>query len=123
LKPFVLIVEDDLDFSQIVEEILVSEAYEVAVAPNGLAGLHTIAKRRPDVIIVDLMMPMLSGIEMLRHLRRWSKIRRVPTIIATAMPETLRDEEDLPYDLVLAKPFRREVLVDAMLRMLALHMT
>jgi CheY-like chemotaxis protein len=118
MRPYILIVEDDGDISEVTSEILESEGYEVAVVPDGLAGLHSIARRPPDLIIADLMMPMMTGVEMLGHLRRWSKVKQLPTIVMTAMPEMIRDELDASRTVVLVKPVRHGALLEAVQKLL-----
>lgn len=115
---YILIVEDDSELSEVTAELLRSDGHEVAVAPNGLAGLHSMAKRPPQLVVVDLMMPMMTGVEMLDHLRRWTKLPKIPVVIVTAMPEMVRDQAHLLHHVLLRKPFAPGALTEAVNRLL-----
>lgn len=115
---YILIVEDDSELSEVTAELLRLDGHEVAVAPNGLAGLHSMAKRPPNLVVVDLMMPMMSGIEMLDHLRRWTKLPKIPVVIVTAMPDLVRDQAHLLHHVVIRKPYAHGALTEAVKRLL-----
>ncbi len=90
----IAIVEDDQAISQMYRIKFESEGFTIETAENGKLGLELIAKMRPDLILLDLMMPEMSGEEMLTQLRKeeWGKI---PVIILTNMgeqevPDTVR---------------------------------
>ena len=83
-KPVVLIVEDNPDTSQVVTLLLGIEGIQVVCASNGYEGLEKCRSERPDLIISDLMMPGLSGIEMIKTLRSDSGCSSVPVIAYTA---------------------------------------
>lgn len=65
----VLVIDDDEHILALLTEALSSEGYEVAAAMDGAAGIGAIRKRRPDVILLDLMMPMLDGYSFLELYR------------------------------------------------------
>lgn len=85
--PKVAIVEDDQAISQMYRIKFEAEGYEVETAENGKLGLELAEKMRPDIILLDLMMPEMTGDEMLKALRKtnWGKDIRV--IILTNMGE------------------------------------
>jgi DNA-binding response OmpR family regulator len=107
----VLIVEDDLAILRGLKDNLVAESYEVVTATDGEAGYRTIREREPEVVILDLMLPRLSGYEVCRKLR--AEGNAVPILMLTA-----RGEEadrvlglDLGADDYVTKPFSvRELL-------------
>ncbi|HKU18862.1 MAG TPA: response regulator [Candidatus Saccharimonadales bacterium] len=74
-----IVVEDDTDLQFLYKLKLEHEGFEVFVAGNGLEGLQIIKDQRPDIVLLDLMMPVMSGSEMLAHLRaeRWGSEVRV----------------------------------------------
>jgi len=85
-------------------EVLSSRGYEVATATESAVGLDVALKTRPDLVILDVMMPRLDGFDLLRHLRRHS---RVPVIMLTARtaPEDRIQGLNVGADDYLAKPF------------------
>jgi two-component system response regulator AdeR len=75
----VIVVEDDADLQFLYKLKLEREGFEVFTAVNGVEGLQIIKELRPDIVLLDLMMPVMSGSEMLAHLRaeRWGSEVRV----------------------------------------------
>lgn len=74
-----VVVEDDTDLQFLYKTKLKREGFEVEVAGNGLEGLELIERLRPDIVLLDLLMPVMGGSEMLAHLRakRWGSDVRV----------------------------------------------
>lgn len=74
-KKKIAIVEDDLAISQMYRLKFEAEGYDVAVAENGEVGLELIEKFSPDVVLLDMMMPLMNGDEVLKHMRDsdWGK--------------------------------------------------
>lgn len=85
--PKIAIVEDDAAIAQMYRIKFESEGYEVDAAENGKLGLEMVDKMRPDVVLLDLMMPEMTGDQMLQELRKtdWGKTTKV--IILTNMGE------------------------------------
>jgi len=82
-KRKVLVVDDNVNFLQLAELALSSD-YDVLTASDGLEGLSKAKKELPDVILLDVMMPHISGLEMLRMLLTEEETRGIPVIIFTA---------------------------------------
>ncbi len=83
----ILVVEDDLDILRLVTFSLEKSGYEVLTAVNGEEGLEKVADDRPDIILLDLMMPFMDGAEMLERLKEIPDMKDVPVIILTARCE------------------------------------
>ncbi len=81
----VLIIEDDADAAGVLEAYLRRENYDVTVTGDGLAGLEMAQRWKPDLVLLDVMLPGLNGTEVLASLRRKSD---VPVIMVTAMGDT-----------------------------------
>jgi CheY-like chemotaxis protein len=79
LTPQAVVVEDDTDLQYLYRAKLEREGFAVEVAGNGLEGLELIERLRPDIVLLDLLMPVMGGSEMLAHLRskRWGSDIRV----------------------------------------------
>ena len=106
----VLVVEDELRVGAMLREVLVELGYIVKVAVRGAEALQLVPVFEPDVVLLDLVMPGMSGVEVLDHLRRDRPTLRVVIMTANediaGAPATLRDEV-FGY---LRKPFRIDVL-------------
>ncbi|MDI7385841.1 response regulator [Cronobacter dublinensis] len=81
----VLIIEDDADAASVLEAYLRRENYDVAIAADGQSGLDKAQRWKPDLVLLDVMLPVLNGTEVLAALRRASD---VPVIMVTAMGDT-----------------------------------
>lgn len=117
----VVVIEDEADIREVIEHNLDREGYRVHSAPDGEAGLQLINKKAPDLVLLDLMLPGLDGIEVCRKLKANPVTRSIPIIMVTAKGE----ESDVVLGLgigaddYVAKPFSpRELLarVRAVLR-------
>lgn len=109
----VLIVEDEVKLARFVELELKHEGYEVFVAHDGRTGLDMFENEKPDIILLDLMLPELSGIEVCRRIRKNSN---VPIIMLTAKSETMDKVLGLDSgaDDYVTKPFDIEELLARM---------
>jgi DNA-binding response OmpR family regulator len=85
----VLVIEDDADAANVLEAYLTREGYSVTVAGDGLAGMNTVLTWKPDLILLDVMLPGMNGTEILAAVRRRGN---TPVIMITAMGE--------PYDKI-----------------------
>ena len=117
----ILVIEDEPDILEVLNYNLSREGYKVCTSRNGEEGLRLAAKESPDLVILDLMLPGLDGIEVCRRLRQDPVTRSTPVIMATAKSE----ESDLVLGLgvgaddYIVKPFSpRELIarVQAVLR-------
>ncbi len=80
----VLVVDDDPDVREVMSLALESSGYEARVAADGRDALAKLADGRPCVMLVDLMMPVMDGIELVRHLRREASTATIPIVIVSA---------------------------------------
>jgi CheY-like chemotaxis protein len=102
----VLVVEDDPSVRGLLETLLDAEGYDVAVAPDGLAGLVKASSRRPALILLDLMMPDLGGIRVLEELRGDPSLAAIPVLVVTGKVEAIPQlQQVLGAQSVFAKPF------------------
>lgn len=121
MKKRVLVVEDERDMAELIALRLTSEGYEVQHAYDGQEALVKIRSGKPDLILLDIFLPKLSGIEVLREVRQDPRISLTPVILVTAKGE----ETDVIVGLQLGaddyvpKPFNSLLLLarmDAVLR-------
>lgn len=112
--PTILIVDDEEDIRELIAvNLLREEDYKLLEAVNGLEALHLAKTRRPDVIILDLMLPEMDGLTVFRNLREDPRTKSTPVIMLTArgrLEEKLTGLE-LGADDYLAKPFSPKELM------------
>jgi two-component system, OmpR family, KDP operon response regulator KdpE len=103
-QPSVLAVDDEPHVLEALSTILESRGYHVRTAPNGPMALDEIASERPDVVLLDLAMPGIDGIEVCRRVRAYSK---VPILVLSALSEEARKVKalDAGADDYVTKPF------------------
>jgi two-component system phosphate regulon response regulator PhoB len=87
LKPLVLIVEDESALATMLSYNLEKEGFDVCMASDGEEALIQVAERKPDVVLLDWMLPLVSGIEVCRQIRRAPASRALPIIMLTARGE------------------------------------
>ena len=104
-----LIVDDEVAILEALTDILSVEGYEVATAANGAEGLKRAGEARPDLILLDLMMPVMDGQEMLRRLKESPDLRSIPVVVMSAGRVT---KAELQGSRFLAKPFELDDLLD-----------
>ncbi len=109
-RPKLLIVDDDRELCAMLAEYLVPEGFVTQTAPTGPAGLEQLAREPADLVVLDVMLPELSGFEVLKRIRATS---RVPVIMLTARGEEVDRVVglELGADDYLAKPFSPRELV------------
>jgi two-component system, OmpR family, phosphate regulon response regulator PhoB len=119
----ILLIEDEPDIAEVLEYNLEKEGFEVEVARRGDAGLEAIRREAPDLVLLDLMLPGIDGLELTRMLKRDTATSRLPIVMLTARGEELDRIVglELGADDYISKPFSpREVVlrVKAVLRRL-----
>ena len=114
MSPIILVVDDERDITSFVAELLTDEGYGVRVANDGATALATIQAAPPDLVLLDVSMPGLSGTNVLRELRK-GEFASLPVIMATAglQPYSLLAEGATD---VLPKPFAIEQLLATIAR-------
>ena len=121
MKPKILIVEDDIEIVNILKFPLVQSNFEVHAAYDGQTALDFISRNKPDLILLDLMLPKIDGLEVYRLISRDDETKNIPIIMLTAKAEEIDRIVglELGADDYIAKPFSvREVVlrVQAVLR-------
>lgn len=120
MKRRVLVAEDDPLIRQILETILDLEEFEVAVATDGAEALAIYGAERPDIVVLDVQMPGVDGLEVCRRIKADGG-EGVPVIMLTARdtPEDVRAGKDAGADAYLTKPFSPLALIDTISRITA----
>ncbi len=113
----ILVVEDERAIADLLSIILADEGYRVVVARNGREGLARVVEGWPDVILSDIMMPVLNGLLMCRSLQDDLAYRTIPLVFMSAAPLPPMARE-CHYAAFLAKPFSLAAVLDTIARVL-----
>ena len=122
----IIAIEDNQDIRELIAFILKRAGFQISAAADGVSGLSLIKETKPDLVLLDVMMPEFSGFEVLDAIRkdRNSKIREVPILMITSKP-TIEDVDQalkLGANDYLVKPFRPEKLVEKVRELLTQEM-
>ena len=121
----ILIVDDDPDVREAVKIILETQPYELIFASNGEECLEQVKKNRPDLIILDLLMPKKDGFEVIKELRGHPSYPRIPILVLTAVKKEaagrryeLETALRMDVDDYIEKPIQPDDLIDRVKRIL-----
>ena len=121
MKGKILIVDDDPDILDALTMILEAKGYQVVTARDGVEGLANLKAEKPDLLILDLLMPKMDGFAVCKELQdpRWSKFRNIPILILTSVREEasrrryeLETGLELDVDDYAEKPISPDVLLE-----------
>ncbi|TSJ36377.1 response regulator [Mucilaginibacter corticis] len=115
----ILICDDDEGILDMLELVLEETGYRIVPVKNSLHIYDEIEKQNPDLILLDLWMPVLSGDQVLRTLRKNPDTRALPVIVISASREGERIANEAGANSFLAKPFDLEMLVNRVNEMIA----
>lgn len=110
----ILIVDDEPDFVSLLQDNLESRGYRVLTAHEGVRGIETAHKSKPDLILLDIKMPAGMGQSVLQALKKHSETRKIPVIVITALANRQLKEEikQLGAKDFFTKPFDTEMLLE-----------
>lgn len=117
----ILVVDDDPDILEAISIILEANGYEVITARDGIDGLNKLKEEKPDLMILDLLMPKLDGFGVCKELKdpRWSKYAHIPIIILSSVREEasrrryeLETGLQLDVDDYVEKPIEHTILLE-----------
>ena len=114
----VLICDDEPSLRELIR-ISLNGPYRIVEANDGEESLELARRERPDVVILDMMMPRLSGLEVLTSLRQEQELADTRVIVLTAQPEAREDALREGADVVMVKPFEPEQITVAVEEVLA----
>ncbi|SRR5579875_1417929 len=114
----ILIVDDEAGVLEVLEFILTDLGYSVVTALNGRDALMRVQENKPELIVLDLMMPVMDGAAVLKVLAASPEYSSIPVIVTSALPEESVKERCLGYDSFLRKPYKIDPLVNAIATLL-----
>lgn len=109
----ILIVDDEPNILMSLEFLMKKEGYEVFVARDGSEALDIISAERPDIVVLDIMMPNVDGYEVCRKIKDSQEMKHIQVVFLSAKskPEDIEKGYEMGADLYLTKPFSTRNLV------------
>lgn len=120
MPPRILVIDDEEKIRKVLTIHLTAEGYEVVTATNGFEALRDMEKINPDIIITDIVMPKVSGLEFTQALKNKADTRGIPIIVISAFSdkETVETARKLGAVKFLAKPFETKNLIETIKKVL-----
>jgi CheY-like chemotaxis protein len=115
-KKTVLVVEDEFVIAEMLTEVLEEEGYHVITASNGLVALGHLSEHAVDLVLSDVMMPLLEGRELVQRMRAEPAWRSIPVILVTAAPSLVLAEGD--HTALIRKPFDPDAVLELVGRLI-----
>ncbi len=109
----ILVVDDEFGSIDVLAAVLEDEGYRVFTASNGKRGLERLAENKPDLVVLDFMMPLMNGAQMGAAMRADPAYRDIPIIMMSAVTEPAVRERFSGYRAFLRKPFNMAALLEA----------
>ena len=110
-KKNVLVVDDEIDILDSIEAVLEIDGYNTQRCSDPLKAIEILKKDRPHLLILDVMMPMRTGPEILLEMKSIPEIANIPTILMSAGTSTKYEQEVYKWDIYMKKPFDLEELL------------
>jgi len=110
-RPKILLVDDDVDLVTVMRGALESKAYDVIVAYNGQEGLEKAKKEKPDLVILDILMPVADGFVFADQFRKDPSLAKVPVLALTSFSESLGQPFAFDVSEYISKPIKPKDLV------------
>ncbi len=116
----ILVIDDEIDLTEMLVLRLEANGYQVISACNGQEGLDKARTEKPDLIILDLMLPKIEGYKVCRMLKFDEKYRDIPIILFTARAQELDIKlgKEVGADAYIVKPFEPDILLDKVAELL-----
>lgn len=107
----ILIVDDELNLAESIGQLLASEGFATRAVAGGTAGLEIMKKNKPDLLILDVIMPVVNGQEVIRQMKENSNLATIPILLMSGSKEPVRSH-GLVWNKFIRKPFDMEELLD-----------
>lgn len=109
----ILLIEDSKDLTMAMEGILELEGYEIIIAHDGVKGIEEARRHKPNLILLDLMLPKISGYEVCKILKTDNNTWRIPIVIISTLtkPHQIDKAREVGADHFIAKPYNLDEIV------------
>jgi DNA-binding response OmpR family regulator len=120
-KKRILIVEDEESLLKLESILLTSRGYDVKGVTDGQAALDAVASLKPDLVLLDIMLPVIDGFEVCRRIKSSEATRHIPVIMLTAKKsrEDMARGEEVGADWYITKPFKSAMVIETIQRFLS----
>ena len=121
MKKRILIVEDDETLLSLESILLTSKGYEVKGVMDGTSALEAVASTKPDLVLLDIMLPGVDGYEVCRHIKANQEARHIPVVMLSAnnRDEDFVNGEQAGADWYITKPFKSAMVIETIRRLLS----
>lgn len=119
LTETILVVEDHADTRRMLEDLLTNAGFRVLSAENGAEALRLLATEAPDLMVLDLILPWVNGVEVLRTVRDHPQLRGVPVLVVTGTMTSEFELRTFRPIRVLRKPLNIDALIPTIQRLLS----
>lgn len=121
IKKKILIVEDEESLLKLESILLTSKGYEVQGVADGKAALEAVVSMKPDLVLLDIMLPEIDGFEVCRRIKADAATQHIPVIMLTAKKsrEDMARGEQVGADWYITKPFKSAMVIETIQRFIA----
>ncbi len=113
----IMIIDDEIDIAESLATVLETEGYEVRAFSNGYKGIEDMKMQKPDLVIVDVMMPRPRGVEVVRLMKEDSTLKHIPIVMMSASKEPAPESAE-KWNMFVRKPFEMDELFGAINKLL-----
>lgn len=106
----IMIIDDEIDIAESLATVLETEGFSATSFSNGYSGLEEMKKNRPDLVILDVMMPKPRGVEVVRLMKEDNDLKSIPIMMMSASKEPTPESEER-WNVFVRKPFEMEDLL------------
>jgi DNA-binding response OmpR family regulator len=116
----ILIVEDEVDITILIRKRLQDEGFEVVAAVDAYEGTRAAHREKPDLVILDLMLPVGGGLAVLKNIRASAEIREIPVVVLTGIKDEQYKKQVLGegVEAYLEKPYEPQQLIDTIRKLI-----
>lgn len=109
----IVIAEDEFLIAEVITIMLEEAGHEVEAAPHGVAALELVMQKRPDLILTDFMMPLMTGLELAQAVRAIPDFANIPIILMSGAQASIGKAHPEAFNAVLQKPYEEKHLLKA----------
>lgn len=114
----IVIAEDEFLIAEVLVMMLEDAGHDVAPAAHGLAALDLVREKRPDLVITDFMMPLMTGLELAKAIRSDDALAEIPVILVSGAQGNIGRSHPDMFNAVLDKPYQEKRLLETVTRLL-----
>ncbi len=109
----IITIDDDPIVRTLIKKTFTNIGFEVITAADGFEGIQAITTEKPDIIFLDIMMPIIDGIEVLKRIKKIPEVAKIPVIMFTAVSDgrMVVESSKLGAEAYIIKPFQSSVLI------------